>query len=119
MRPNSFNAFAVMCLAIIFSNSAFGQTITQQKDSVKAVTIKVSGITCGMDLKIINDNVMKQNGVVSSESVGKAAPTSIFEVKYNPAIIPIESIYKIVENSPACDNPDQKPYKVKKEKKLK
>jgi copper chaperone CopZ len=93
-----------------------GQTETQKTDSVKTVTVKVSGITCGNDLKIISNNVQKKNGVVSCASIGKTAPTTTFEIKYNPAIIPIDSIYNVVENSPSCDFPDQKPYKVKKGK---
>ena len=107
----------MMCFALIIASQSCNAQTTQQKtDSVKTVTIKVSGITCGSDLKIINNNVQKQNGVVSSVSTSKAAPTTTFEVKFNPSIIPIDSIYKVVENSPSCDFPDQKPYKVKKGK---
>lgn len=102
----------IMCFTFSFASQA--QTAQQKQDSVKTVTIKVSGITCVNDLKIINTNVMKKKGVVSSESVGKVAATTTFEVKYYPAIIPIDSIYKMVENSPSCDYPDQRPYRVKK-----
>ncbi|HLG35728.1 MAG TPA: hypothetical protein VI757_12675 [Bacteroidia bacterium] len=118
MKSIKFNLVSqMMCFALIIASpSCNAQTTQQKQDSIKTVTIKVGGITCGSDLKIINSNVLKQNGVVSSESVGKAAPTTTFEIKYYPSIIPIDSIYKVVENSPSCDFPDQKPYKVKKGK---
>lgn len=118
MQSRKINFITLLfCLAFIIAlKQSNAQTTGQKTDSVKTVTIKVSGITCGMDLKIINNNVQKLNGVVSSESVSKAAPTTTFEVKYNPSVIAIDSIYKVVENSPSCDFPDQKPYRVKKAK---
>ena len=53
------------------------------------------------------------NGVTSCKQVGKPTATSVFEVIFNPAIVTEKEIRKAVEDTPGCDNPDEKPYKVK------
>jgi hypothetical protein len=40
-------------------------------------------------------------------------PTSSFEVKYNPAQISLKAIHSAIENTGGCENPNDKPYKVK------
>ena len=95
--------------------NSYSQINTIQKtDSIKIITVKVGGITCGHDLTIIKNNVEKKNGILTCTIIGKPAATSSFEIKYNPSIISLEAIYREIENSPSCDYPDQKPYKVKK-----
>lgn len=119
MKIKQFHTTMMMCLIMLSSLSLSGQVTTTQKNGsksteIKTANIKVKGITCEGDLAIINNNVQKQKGVISCTSVGKAAPVSTFKITFKPAIIGIDSIYKVVENSPSCDFPDQKPYKVKK-----
>lgn len=96
------------------TNIAFSQTTTtnQTTDSLKTATIKVKGITCSMDLKMISANVEKLNGVSSCKS-GKQGTTTTFEVKYNPSLVTEKEIFTAVESTGSCENPNEKPYKVK------
>ena len=96
------------------ANSAFSQTTTtnQTTDSLKTATVKVKGITCSMDLKMISANVEKVKGV-SSCKAGKQGTTTTFEVKYNPALVTEKEIFAVIENTGSCENPDERPYKIK------
>lgn len=108
----------VVCITVVitftFSASAKAQdTTSKMTDTVKTITIHVNGITCGGDMPIINKNVIKVKGVISCEVVGKPGATTTFKVEYNPNLITVKEIVKAVENSPSCDYPDQRPYRVK------
>lgn len=96
------------------ANIAFSQTTStnQTTDSLKTATIKVKGITCSMDLKMISANVEKVKGV-SSCKAGKQGTTTTFEVKYNPALVTEKEIFAAIENTGSCENPDERPYKIK------
>lgn len=94
------------------TNIAFAQSTTQQADITKTVTIKVKGITCSMDLKMIAANIEKLKGVSCCKS-GKMGTTSSFEVNFNPALITENKINTAIENTGSCENPDEKPYKIK------
>jgi hypothetical protein len=39
--------------------------------------------------------------------------TSSFEVKYNPKKANIKDIHSAIENTGGCENPNDRPYKVK------
>ena len=105
--------WAVIVL-IATANSAFSHTTTsyQTTDSLKTATVKVKGITCSMDLKMISANVEKLKGV-SSFKAGKQGTTTTFEVKYNPALVTEKEIFAAIENTGSCENPDARPYKIK------
>lgn len=77
------------------------------------VTVKVSGITCAGDLKMIADNVEKMNGVSSCKQVGKMSTSTSFEIKYDATKIAYAVLVKAIEGTASCDHPDQRPYKVK------
>ena len=96
------------------ANSSFSQTTTtnQTTDSLKTASVKVKGITCSMDLKMISANVEKVKGV-SSCKAGKQGTTTTFEVKYNPALVNEKEIFAAIENTGSCENPDERPYKIK------
>lgn len=91
------------------TNIVFSQTKT---DSLQSETVKVKGITCSMDLKMISAHVEKLNGVTSCK-VGKQGTTSTFEIKYNPTLVKKADIFSTIENTGSCENPDDRPYKVK------
>lgn len=93
---------------------AFSQTANtnQSADSTKTITVKVKGVTCSMDLKMISANVEKLKGV-SSCKTGKQGTTTTFEVKFNPALVTEKEINTAIENTGSCENPDERPYKVK------
>ncbi len=91
-------------------NKAFAYTIKSLTDST--ITIKVKGVTCSNDLKTLADNVKLLMGV-SDCKPGKAGPTSVFKVTYNPALVSTKEIYKAIENTGGCSDPSERPYKVK------
>ena len=95
------------------ASSAFSQVNSQQvAEDTKTASIKVKGITCSTDLKMISTNVEKIKGV-SSCTAGKKGTTTTFEVKYNPASVTEKEIYATIENTGSCEDPDERPYKVK------
>ncbi len=90
-------------------------TSAQQKqpaDTLQTAKIKVKGITCSNDLKTIAGNVTKLNGVNSCEP-GKAGTVSSFVVKFNPLKVKEKEIYAAIEATGGCENPNDRPYKVK------
>ena len=87
-------------------------TKTEQSSSFKTSIIKVKGITCSKDLSMISDNVVKLKGVESCD-IAKKGPTSKFKVKYNTLLVTAEEIHAAIENTGSCENPNEKPYKVK------
>ena len=96
------------------ANIAFSQSTNtnQQTDSLKTATIKVKGITCSMDLKMVSANVEALKGVSSCKS-GKQGTTTTFDVKYNPALVTEKEIFAAIEGTGSCENPDERPYKIK------
>ena len=95
-----------LALSIGFTANSFAQEVD------KTMTIKVKGITCSTDYKMIQTNVEKLNGV-SNVEVGKQGATSTFIVNYNPELVSEEKIYAAIEGTGSCENPDERPYKVK------
>ena len=88
-------------------------TTAAQKEKLQTIKLKVGGITCTGDCKDIQKVVSKMNGVSSCKQVGKPLATSVFEVTFNPALVSEKEIRAKVEDTPGCDNPDEKPYRVK------
>ena len=118
MNSKYFKAFFIAA-TIFFAASASAQTSKDQPTTVaqtqklQTIKLKVGGITCSGDIKDIQKVVSKMEGVTSCKPVGKLSPTSVFEVSFNPAVVSEKEIRKVVEDTPGCDNPDEKPYKVK------
>lgn len=106
-----------ICIFFVWAagtNVAFSQTAVAgaSTDSLKTATIKVKGITCATDLKMIAANVEKVKGV-SSCKAGKQGTTTTFEVKYNPSLATEKEIFTAIENTGSCEKPDERPYKIK------
>ena len=108
----------IIVLAIGFtlaSTATFAQSTTEKEqiaDSTKTITTKVKGISCSTDLKIISANVEKLKGVNTCKAV-KTGPTTTFEISYNQSLVSEEEIYSAIQNTGSCENPDERPYKVK------
>jgi len=99
--------------ALLFTaigNRSFANNTTSLGDST--ITIKVKGVTCSNDLKTLSVNVMELKGV-SACKPGKMGPTSVFKITYNPALVSTKEIFKVIENTGGCSDPDERPYKVK------
>ncbi|HYF33011.1 MAG TPA: heavy-metal-associated domain-containing protein [Chitinophagaceae bacterium] len=120
MKSKFFNILSfVLVFTFAFSFSAIAQTskeqpvTTSQHQTLQTVKFKVTGITCSGDLKDIQKEVTKINGVSACKPLGKAAATSVFEITFNPAVVSEKEIRKAVESTPGCDDPNARPYKVK------
>jgi copper chaperone CopZ len=104
---------AVILLAAI-TNISYAQTAiaNQQEDAVKTTTIKVKGVTCSVDVKIISTHLEELKGINACQ-VAKQGPTTTFNVEYNTSMITEKEIYAAIEETGGCEDPDARPYKVK------
>jgi len=98
----------------ISANAQTSKETTQPaSQTLQTIKIKVSGITCSGDCKDIQKSVSKLSGVTATKHIGKPAATSVFEITFNPALVTEKQIQKAVEDTPGCDDPAERPYKVK------
>lgn len=119
MKSLFFKAVIAVCSIIFISSNTYAQTsakLSQIKGKDSTITIKVSGITCAGDLKMITNSVEKLSGVTNCKQVGKMSPNSSFAIQFNPLKVSFVALVKTVEATPSCDYPDQHPYKVKTKK---
>ncbi|MCA6445900.1 MAG: heavy-metal-associated domain-containing protein, partial [Chitinophagaceae bacterium] len=107
--------FIEIILALMNSETALIKYIKAKTSNPNdtTVTVKVSGITCSGDLKMIADNIEKMKGVSSCKQVGKMSTSTSFEIKYDTEKISYAEVVKAIEGTASCDHPDQRPYKVK------
>lgn len=89
------------------------QTVEQTEQETTSITLKVSGVTCGHDLKTLSERLKSFNGVYNCETVGKRGVKTNFKVDYNPTVITEKDIRKAFESTPGCSDPNDLPYKVK------
>ena len=75
----------------------------------------VTGVTCSTDLTMIKASVEKVQGVSACKTVKQGATTS-FEIKYNPRLSTEKAINAAIEGTSSCENPDERPYKIKRKK---
>ncbi len=102
-----FALFLVMCNACQAQSSE-----TPKTDTLKSMIFKVKGITCSNDVKTITGNIEKLGGIQRCKADKPGATTS-FELFYNPARVSEKDIIAAIENTGGCENPNEKPYKVK------
>jgi len=108
---NFLKTLTLAC-AILFGATGISYSQTTETNGSSA-TIKVKGITCSTDLKMIKANVEKLEGVSSCEP-GKTGTTTSFIVQYSSGLVDEKSIYAAIEGTGSCENPDERPYEVKK-----
>ncbi|MFZ5977686.1 MULTISPECIES: heavy-metal-associated domain-containing protein [Hydrotalea] len=118
MKSKYFSVMALLfAMSFTIAQVSCAQTPNPQSKASNpndtTVTVKVSGITCSGDLKMIADNVEKMNGVSSCKQVGKMSTSTSFEVKFDGTKISYSELVKAIEGTASCDHPDQRPYKVK------
>lgn len=101
----------LITLFMFIKINAYSQT-KPSVDSLKTITVKVKGVNCKGDLKTIAGNVEEIKGVKSCKP-GKMGPTSTFVVSYDPSVADVKAIHKAIEDTEGCENPNDKPYKVK------
>ncbi len=110
------NIILIIFALIGLSTTAFSQSTENESipttDSLKTTIVKVKGITCAMDLKTISGNVEKMQGV-SSFVTKRQGATSVFELTYLPTAVSENEIFETIENTPGCEDPNDRPYKIK------
>ncbi|MEM6378821.1 MAG: hypothetical protein AAF705_11415 [Bacteroidota bacterium] len=112
-----FFKIAILSIFTIAATStlSFSQTAANQAqttDNIKTISVKVKGVGCEQDIKTIAANVKKLEGVISCIAPKKGTTTT-FRVKMNPALVTEEAINAAIEGTAGCDNPNEKPYKIK------
>ena len=100
---------SIICFVVIYAGS-LSNTFAQAEDTT--ITIKVKGITCSTDYKMIESNLEKLGGVNRFQVIKKRA-TSTFSISFNPEKVSEKEIYAAIEETGSCENPDERPYKVK------
>lgn len=113
MRFLKFVLFSFLFF-ILSSNNIFSQSVSTGavENASKTAIIKVKGITCSSDVKMISGNVEKLKGVTGCKA-GKLGPNTSFEVNYIPSLISEKEIFAAIEGTGGCENPNDRPYKVK------
>ena len=113
MMKTLFRTVSLLIFPLLIGNSCMAQSAESPKtDTIKAATLKVKGITCATDVKTIAGNLEKLPGVQRCKADKPGATTS-FELMYNPARVSEKEIIAAIENTGGCENPNERPYKVK------
>ncbi|MEM1327609.1 MAG: hypothetical protein AAGI23_16730 [Bacteroidota bacterium] len=103
--------FMTASTAFVFAQTAVVE-VQQTSNSIQKLMIKVKGVGCSRDIAAIAKNVKAIKGVSRCESKSKGA-ISKFEVQYDPALVTEKAIYAAIESTGGCENPNDRPYKVK------
>ena len=120
MMPLLFNSIKPYYMRTIFSITiifimlgVINSAKAQANDTLKTATIKIKGISCTMDLPIIKKKLVNEEGIDDVTYSELKSEAVFFTVKYHTAIITEQQIRSAIENAPSCDDPSEKPYKVK------
>jgi copper chaperone CopZ len=105
--------FKIFIWAVVLLTATTVFVNAQTENPLKSVSLKVKGLHCADDVKTISEGITKLNGVTSC-TAGNPGATTSFTVKFDPARVSETEIRKAIENTGGCDNPEEKPYKVKK-----
>lgn len=101
--------FIISAIFLVASSSVIFAQTTEDK----TISLKVKGINCEMDVKTISVSIEKLDGVSKCEA-GNAGATTTYKISYNPALVTEKDIQAAVENTAGCEDPNDRPYKVKK-----
>ena len=107
---NFLKTLTLACALIIGATSISYSQSTETNS--ETTTVKVKGISCSTDLKMIKSSLEKVEGVNSCEA-GKKGTTTSFIVKYDSKLVDEKAIYAVIEETGSCKNPSDRPYKVK------
>lgn len=103
----------IICVSTSAQTVQTSPSTTVQTQKQQTIKLKVSGITCSGDCKDIQKEVNKLNGIIAFKLLGKPAASSTFEITFDPAVVSEKEIRNKIEDTPGCEDPKDKPYKVK------
>ena len=98
---------SLILILIFISNLSF----SHQTKELRLET-KVKGINCILDVKTIQNRLLKTEGIKSC-SVQKVGSVTNFEIIYDDKKTSKKEIHKIIEDTPGCKNHKERPYKIK------
>lgn len=104
--------FILILGSVSFTHAQQANTLSSSANNSTLIKTKVKGISCSKDLKMISDSVVKLKGVTSCEP-GKKGTTTTFEIYFDPALVTEKQIHEAIQNTGSCENPSERPYKVK------
>lgn len=108
--------FLIGCLLAMITLMGTNQTVLAQTDSVLSVVIKVKNLHCNNDMPTIKKRLLNAEGVDEVQFTDRKNEVSAFTVTYHSAATTKEQIEQVIETTPGCDNKNETPYRVKKEK---
>jgi hypothetical protein len=100
----------LMTCSLFSANAQSSENTTAVR--MQSTTLRVKGITCATDLKMIAANVEKLEGVLKCIP-GKTGTTTSFQIEYDAEKVTEPMIRTAIENTPSCERPDEKPYRIK------
>jgi hypothetical protein len=65
----------------------------------------------------IKKRLLNQDGIDEVAFTDISGETSVFTITYHTSVTSREQIEKTIESTPGCDNKNETPYKVKRERK--
>lgn len=106
----------IFCLLAIVTLMGITPTVSAQTDSVLTVVIKVKNLHCNNDMPTIKKRLLNAEGIDEVQFTERKNEVSAFTVTYHSAATSKQQIEQLIESTPGCDNKNETPYKVKKEK---
>ena len=104
------NTFFITLLLSVFC--FISQAKAQSTDTLKSMTLKIGNLTCDGDMPTIQKNLLNQDGIDEVMFTSRKKEASTFTVLFHSAATDADNIKLAVENTPGCDDPDEKPYRV-------
>lgn len=113
MKIINFLIVAIVATFIYFPAAA------QAPDSLKTAIITVGNLSCNNDMPTLKKQLLNQEGIDEITFTAIQNGKSEFTILYHSSATNLEQIERCIEATPGCDNPNTKPYKVKKNKSFK
>lgn len=95
---------------VLISDSVKAQAVN---DTLKSLTIKVSGISCNGDMPLIKKKLINQEGIEDVSYTDASNGKVTFTILYHSIATTEEKIKQFIESAPSCDDPNTFPYKTK------
>lgn len=102
-----------MLAGLLFTADTSAQTI----DSIKVLVISVSNLHCNNDMPTIKRQLLNRDGIDEVSFTEIKGERSEFRVSYHSSVTTPKDIEAAIEDTPGCDDPASRPYKVKHPKK--
>lgn len=92
-------------------------TQAQTRDSIRTLHIIVGNLHCNNDMPTIKKQLLNREGIDEVSFTEIKGDRSEFRISYHSSVTRPEEIEAAIESTPGCDDPDSRPYKVKRPKK--